>query len=117
MSVWIIAPYPADSIRPSFSAPLETMKALRLMPRRFAPRSMRSSNSTSMRIIVSYGDLFRQSGTMAAGLPPLSASDVDGADERQLLRLFWEEAAKTDDAVMPPQAVTRALLLRLFRER
>ena len=56
----------------------------------------------------SYGDLFRKSGTMAAGLPPLTASDVDNTDERELLRLFWEEAAKTDDAVMPPQAETRA---------
>jgi hypothetical protein len=45
---------------------------------------------------------------MAAGLPPLSASDVDSADESELLRLFWEEAAKTDDAVMPPQVETRA---------
>src|SRR5215471_16471197 len=56
----------------------------------------------------SYGDLFRPTETMAAGLPPLSASDVDNADEAELLRLFWEEAAKTDDAVMPPQAETRA---------
>src|SRR5215471_13287947 len=51
----------------------------------------------------SYGDLFRPSGTMAAGLPPLTASDVDNADERELLGLFWEEAAKTDDGVMPLQ--------------
>jgi hypothetical protein len=56
----------------------------------------------------SYGDLFRPSETMAAGLLPLSASDVDSADERELVGLFWEEAARTDDSVMPPQAETRA---------
>jgi hypothetical protein len=55
-----------------------------------------------------YGDLFRKSETMAAGLPPLSASDVDNTDEGELLTLFWEEAAINDDAVMPPQAETRA---------
>jgi hypothetical protein len=54
-----------------------------------------------------YGDLFRRAGTMAAGLPPLSASDVDHPDEVELLRLFWEEAATTDGRVMPPQAETR----------
>jgi hypothetical protein len=57
---------------------------------------------------VCYGDLFHRSGTMAGGLPPLSAGDVEDADESELLSLFWEEAAKTDDAVMPPQAATRA---------
>jgi hypothetical protein len=54
-----------------------------------------------------YGDLFRPSGTMAAGVPPLSAADVQNGDESELLSLFWEEAAKTDDAVLPPQAATR----------
>lgn len=53
-SVWIIAPYPADSIFSSFSAALDTMNALRLMPRRFAPRSIRSRNSGAIRIIVGF---------------------------------------------------------------
>ena len=57
---------------------------------------------------VSYGDLFRTPGTMAGGLPPLSASDVSNEEEAALLRLFWEEAARTDDGVMPPEAETRA---------
>src|SRR6185312_10284640 len=44
--------------------------------------------------------------TMGTGLPRLSAADIDNAHEIELLGLFWEEAAKTDDSVMPPQAET-----------
>jgi hypothetical protein len=57
---------------------------------------------------VFYGDLFRPSGTMAAGPPPLSARDLDESTEGALLELWWREAARTDDRVLPPQAETRA---------
>jgi hypothetical protein len=65
-----------------------------------------------------YGDLFRRRGTMAIGEPPLDAGDVDQGDERELLELWWREAARTDPRVpgpedrtmlRTPQTVQRAL--------
>jgi hypothetical protein len=56
----------------------------------------------------SYGDLFRPAGTMAGGPPPLRVSDLDGTTEGELLVSWWEEAARTDDRVMPPGVETRA---------
>jgi hypothetical protein len=57
---------------------------------------------------VAYGDLFRPVGTMAAGLPPLRESDLDPSTEGAMLTLWWEEAARSDNRVMPPGAETRA---------
>ncbi|MBT2526798.1 hypothetical protein J7E91_15525 [Streptomyces sp. ISL-99] len=62
---------------------------------------------------VFYGDLFRPPGrVLAAQDPPWDASDVDDAGddayEAELLFALWEEAARTDSAVVPPQARTLA---------
>lgn len=54
-----------------------------------------------------YGDLFRQSGTRAVGLPDLDAYDVGEGLERDLLLAWWEEAASVDPAVPGPDAATR----------
>ncbi|MFF0108993.1 hypothetical protein [Streptomyces hirsutus] len=56
---------------------------------------------------VFYGDLFRPPGrTLALQDPPLDASDVTDGFEAELLLEFWAEAARTDGAVVPPDART-----------
>ncbi|MFJ2236098.1 hypothetical protein [Streptomyces sp. NPDC087859] len=58
---------------------------------------------------VFYGDLFRPTGrTLAVGDPPLDASDIEDGFEIELLLAWWEEAARTDPAVLPPDARTLA---------
>ncbi|WP_328870275.1 hypothetical protein OHT76_09290 [Streptomyces sp. NBC_00287] len=58
---------------------------------------------------VFYGDLFRPPGrTLAVQDPPLDASDVDEGFETELLLSIWAEAARTDEAVLPPDARTLA---------
>lgn len=55
-----------------------------------------------------YGDLFRPSGAKAGkGLPPYDALDVEDDFERELLDLWWREAAKVDPGVPDPAAVTK----------
>ncbi|MFI6878092.1 hypothetical protein ACIBL6_32085 [Streptomyces sp. NPDC050400] len=58
---------------------------------------------------VFYGDLFRPAGrTLGAQDPPLDASDVAEGLETELLLAWWEEAARTDPSVLPPDARTLA---------
>ncbi|MFI9829940.1 hypothetical protein ACIHIX_19875 [Streptomyces sp. NPDC051913] len=58
---------------------------------------------------VFFGDLFRRPGrTLAVGDPPLDASDVEAGFETELLLALWQEAARTDPAVLPPDARTLA---------
>jgi len=55
-----------------------------------------------------YGDLFRPPGRhLAAGDPLIRAEDLDQF-ERDLLAEWWEEAARTDAAVVAPGARTLA---------
>ena len=53
-----------------------------------------------------YGELFRPAGK-AAGDPPFDASDVAEDWERELLELWWREAARIDDEVSGPDARTK----------
>ncbi|MGN9781203.1 hypothetical protein ACTMTF_07235 [Nonomuraea sp. ZG12] len=56
---------------------------------------------------VAYGDIFRKpERTLSAGLPELTADDVEKGFELDLLYLWWEDAARTDPAVRPPDART-----------
>lgn len=52
-----------------------------------------------------YGDLFRPQGKGA--IPPYSAQDV-APWEAQLLKVWWEEAARTDPAVRAPDEITKS---------
>lgn len=52
-----------------------------------------------------YGDLFRPSGKSTH--PPYDAKDVDDDFERELLELWWREAARVDPAVRGPDAKTK----------
>jgi pimeloyl-ACP methyl ester carboxylesterase len=55
-----------------------------------------------------YGDLFRPPGRhLAVGDPLIRADDLDQF-ERDLLADWWDEAARTDDAVIAPDARTLA---------
>lgn len=56
-----------------------------------------------------YGDLFRPPG-VALGVndPLLRAADVNAGLEAELLGAWWEEAARVDQAVVPPDADTLA---------
>jgi hypothetical protein len=54
-----------------------------------------------------YGDLFRKKGTKGGDVPPLSAQDVASDAERELLTLWWTEAARLDPSVPGPTAKTR----------
>lgn len=54
-----------------------------------------------------YGDLFRHTGEfLAAGDPPYTAADVEEGFEQDLLLAWWEAAADSDPAVVPPGADT-----------
>lgn len=56
-----------------------------------------------------YGDLFRPPGrTLSVLDPPLTAADVREGFETDLLLALWTEAARTDPAVVPPDARTLA---------
>ncbi|MFF7280100.1 hypothetical protein [Streptomyces griseorubiginosus] len=61
-----------------------------------------------------YGDLFRPPGrTLAVQDPPLTAVDVGEGFETELLLAWWAEAARTDQAVPPPDARTLARVPRV----
>jgi hypothetical protein len=54
-----------------------------------------------------YGDLFRPAGqTMAVGDPLFTAADVAPGLETELLLAWWEQAAKAEPAVPPPDGET-----------
>jgi hypothetical protein len=54
-----------------------------------------------------YGDLFRPQGAfLAVGDPPYTAADVAEGFEQELLLAWWQEAAASDPAVVPPGADT-----------
>jgi hypothetical protein len=54
-----------------------------------------------------YGDLFRPSGK---GMdPPYDATDVDDVWERELLGLWWQEAARVEPQVRGPDAQTKVI--------
>lgn len=55
-----------------------------------------------------YGHLFRPHGKAPAQNPPLDASDAISQWERDLLELWWHEAARIDPAVCAPDAHTKA---------
>lgn len=56
-----------------------------------------------------YGNLFRPAGRhLAAGDPPIQAADLDHF-EQDLLAAWWGEAARTDPAVVAPDARTLAV--------
>jgi len=54
-----------------------------------------------------YGNLFRPGGKAAPFDPPFEASDVADDWERELLELWWREAANVDPAVLGPDARTK----------
>lgn len=52
-----------------------------------------------------YGDLFRPPGqVLAVGDPRYTSADVSEGFEKDLLLAWWQEAAATDPAVVPPEA-------------
>ncbi|MBJ3810528.1 hypothetical protein [Streptomyces flavofungini] len=54
-----------------------------------------------------YGNLFRPDGEfLAAGGPPYTSADVEEGFERELLLAWWQAAAASDPAVVPPEADT-----------
>ena len=53
-----------------------------------------------------YGDVFRPPGKSGSN-PPYDASDVCNSAERDLLELWWQEAAHIDPAVRQPDAPTK----------
>ncbi|MET9770337.1 hypothetical protein [Streptomyces sp. NPDC006415] len=54
-----------------------------------------------------YGNLFRPQGEfLAAGDPPYTAADVGERLEQELLLAWWQAAADSDEAVVPPGADT-----------
>jgi hypothetical protein len=55
-----------------------------------------------------YGDLFRQPGTKAVGIPLYDASDVNDDWERELLEVWWREAALVEPGrVTAPESRTK----------
>lgn len=52
-----------------------------------------------------YGDVFRPAGQMlSTDTPPYTARDVEDGFEQELLLEWWREAARTDPAVVAPDA-------------
>lgn len=52
-----------------------------------------------------YGGLFRPAGEfLAVGDPPYTAADVEEGLEQELLLAWWQSAADSDPAVVPPDA-------------
>ncbi|WP_152889249.1 hypothetical protein [Streptomyces adustus] len=65
---------------------------------------------------VFYGDLFRPAGrTLAVQDPPLDAADVEAGFETQFLLALWAEAARSDPAVLAPDARTLARTPRMVQ--
>lgn len=58
--------------------------------------------------IAFYGDLFRRKETKAVTLPPYDTSDIASDWEEDLLRLWWEEAARVEKKVHGPEDSTKA---------
>lgn len=54
-----------------------------------------------------YGDLFRRSGAKARWVPPYEVTDVEDGFERELLDVWWREAARVDPGVPDPDAATK----------
>lgn len=61
-----------------------------------------------------YGDLFRPSGKGAMD-PPYDASDIDDEWERELLELWWREAARVDSAVSGPDVRTKVSITSIVQ--
>jgi len=61
-----------------------------------------------------YGDLFRLAGKAAMD-PPYDANDVDDEWERELLDLWWREAARVDPAVGGPDARTKVSVANIVQ--
>src|SRR5690348_17040785 len=58
--------------------------------------------------VASFGHLFRRPGNMGiAETQGVDASDI-GALEDELISSWWQEAARTDPNVMPPESATMA---------
>lgn len=55
-----------------------------------------------------YGDVFRRPGRRLTADPILTAEDLDPF-EQDLLMAWWEESARTDQGVIPPDARTLAV--------
>ena len=55
-----------------------------------------------------YGDVFRPPERTLGGEPSYDANDVEPGLEQELLMTWWEEAARTDPGVPPPDARTLA---------
>ncbi len=53
-----------------------------------------------------YGDLFRSAGK-SVFLPPLDETDIVDPLERELLALWWQEAARVDAQVLGPKEATK----------
>jgi pimeloyl-ACP methyl ester carboxylesterase len=73
-----------------------------------------------------YGNLFRPAGELlAVGDPMFTADDVDSGFEEELLLAWWQEAARVDPKLAPPEADTlvripgsaQAALRQLSRSR
>jgi hypothetical protein len=58
-------------------------------------------------VIAFYGDIFRTPGAKALGEPNYTSEDVDDPLERELLELWWAEAARADPAVPGPDEKTK----------
>ncbi|MEU9285624.1 hypothetical protein AB0D57_13080 [Streptomyces sp. NPDC048275] len=67
----------------------------------------KSDEAATASSVAFYGDLFRRRGARSLGEPPLDAADVDEGLERELLLAWWEEAARTESAVLGPDELTR----------
>ena len=54
-----------------------------------------------------YGDLFRKKGAKSLSDPPYDESDVEEGFEKELLELWWREAARVEPQVPSPDANTK----------
>jgi hypothetical protein len=58
-------------------------------------------------VMAFYGNLFRPAGqTLAVGDPMFTAADVEAGWEEELLLAWWQEAARVDPKVAPPDGDT-----------
>lgn len=72
---------------------------------RFAGRALPAIDDFTC---VIYGDFFRRRGTMSVDIPPYDVSNIEEGVEKELLQLWWHEAAKSDDGVRGPDDATMA---------